>query len=661
MGHQNNRIVQISSFTVLVLSILFLKYNRWFSVLGIAVFISIMVMGYLLKKKHDKEWTQYIETLSISMDQSTKQAITNLPIPLCMCKTDGTITWYNKKFSAVAMKSSLLGSYIKDVFEEIKIEDISLTGDNPSAFLEIGPKKYKIVYYVVPNSKKDNGMIMLYFIDETRYENLMEEYHNTKTGIILIQVDSFDEILDKVKDVDRPLLVAEVERKLKVWAENYDAAIRKISKDRFFVLVDEQNLVAMEDNKFSILDEVRSIDMKNQLPVTLSLGVSCREKTLQQTHETAVSALDLALGRGGDQCVVKRGERFSFYGGKTKAIEKKTRVKARIIAYALKDLIRAADNVLIMGHTFADLDALGSSMGAYAICRMLDTKANIVMNHSNTSIDILYDRIQKHEGYENIFIDNVQAKRLASQNTLLIITDTNKPSLTEAPELLDLCDKVVLIDHHRRGVEFVDKAVLVYHETYASSASEMVTELIQYITENPKLHSLEAESLLAGIMLDTKNFSFKTGVRTFEAAAFLRKSGADTVEVKTLFQGDVDSYMRIAEIVKNAKIIDGKIAMTHCDEVLENPKLIASKVADDLLNIKGVVSSFVITKGNTDAVQISARSLGKMNVQLIMEKLGGGGHMDTAATQMKGTTIEEAMDKLEEAVMEYLNEEGENR
>lgn len=661
MGHQNNRIVQISSFTVLVLSILFLKYNRWFSMLGIVVFISILVMGYLLKQKQDKEWTQYIETLSISMDQSTKQAITNLPIPLCMCKTDGTITWYNKKFSAVAMKRELLGSYIKEVFEEIKIEDVSLTGDNPSTFLEIGPKKYKIVYYVVPSSKKDNGMIMLYFIDETRYENLMEEYHNTKTGIILIQVDSFDEILDKVKDVDRPLLVAEVERKLKVWAENYDAAIRKISKDRFFVLVDEQNLVGMEDNKFSILDEVRSIDMKNQLPVTLSLGVSCREKTLQQTHETAVSALDLALGRGGDQCVVKRGERFRFYGGKTNAVEKKTRVKARIIAYALKDLIRAADNVLIMGHTFADLDALGSAMGAYAICRMLDTKANIVMNHSNTSIEILYDRIQKHEGYENIFIDHVQAKRLASQNTLLIITDTNKPSLTEAPELLDLCDKVVLIDHHRRGVEFVDKAVLVYHETYASSASEMVTELIQYITENPKLHSLEAESLLAGIMLDTKNFSFKTGVRTFEAAAFLRKSGADTVEVKTLFQGDVDSYMRIAEIVKNAKIIDGKIAMTHCDEVLENPKLIASKVADDLLNIKGVISSFVITKGNTDAVQISARSLGKMNVQLIMEKLGGGGHMDTAATQMKGTTIEEAMDKLEETVMEYLNEEGENR
>lgn len=661
MWHQNNKINQVSSISIFVLSILFLRYNKWFSLLGFVVFAGIVVTGYLFKKKQDKEWTQYIETLSINMDQSTKQAITNLPIPLCMCRTDGTITWYNKKFSAVAMKNALLGVHINEVFEEIQIEKVSLNGDNPSTFLEIGPKKYKIVYYVVPNSKKDGGMIMLYFIDETRYENLMEEYNNTQTGIILIQVDSFDEILDKVKDVDRPLLVAEVERKIKVWAENYDAAIRKMSKDRFFVLVDEENLLAMEDHKFSILDEVRNIDMKNQLPVTLSLGVSSREKTLQQTHETAVSALDLALGRGGDQCVVKRGERFSFYGGKTKAVEKKTRVKARMIAYALKDLIQAADHVLIMGHTFSDLDALGSAMGAYGICRMLDTKANIVMNHSNTSIDALYERIQKHEGYENTFIDDVQAKRLVSENTLLIITDTNKPSLTESPELIKLCDKVVLIDHHRRGVEFVDKAVLVYHETYASSASEMVTELIPYIMEKPKLHSLEAEALLAGIMLDTKNFSFKTGVRTFEAAAFLRKSGADTVEVKTLFQGDVDSYMRIAEIVKNAKIIDGKIAMTHCDDVLENPKLIASKVADDLLNIKGVLSSFVITKGNANAIQISARSLGKMNVQLIMEKLGGGGHMDTAATQMKDTTIEEAMDKLEEALMEYLSEEDDDR
>lgn len=642
---------------LLVGSILFLRYNYWVTLAGVVLVIVMFVLERLERRKKDAEWTQYLETLSLSMDQSTKQAITNLPIPLCMCRMDGTITWYNKKFSAVAMKSGLIGQHIDTVFEEISIDNVSLKGDNPSTFMEIGPKKYKIVYYVVPNSKKDNGMIMLYFIDETRYENLMEEYKNTRTGIILIQVDSFDEVLDTVKDTDKPLMEAEVERKLKVWAENYDAAIRKVSKDRYFVLVDEQNLEGMEDNKFSILDEIRSSDFKSTLPVTLSIGACPRMKTLQKTHEGAVSAMELAQGRGGDQCVIKRGERFVMYGGKTKAVEKKTRVKARIIAYALKDLVYSADHVLIMGHTFADLDALGSAMGVYGICRMLDKKANIVLNHSNTSIDTLYERIRKKEGYENIFINSEQAKRIASEHVLLVIVDTNKPFLTEAPELIDLCDKIVLIDHHRRGVEFVDKAVLVYHETYASSASEMVTELIQYIDDRPKLNTLEAESLLAGMMLDTKSFSFKTGVRTFEAAAFLRKAGADTVEVKTLFQGDVDSYMKIAEIVKNAKIIDGKIAMTHCDEILENPKLIAAKVADDLLNIKGVISSFVITKGQENALQISARSMGKMNVQLIMERLGGGGHMDTAATQMKDATIEEAMDRLEEAVMEYLNEE----
>ncbi len=612
------------------------------------------------QKKYDKEWTQYIETLSLSMDHSTKQAITNLPIALCMCKTNGTITWYNKRFTALAMKKGLLGTKIQKVFEEIDMKDVSQTGENVSKRLEIGERKYRLVYYVVPTSKKDGGMVMLYFLDETRYESLRNEYQSTRTGIILVQVDSFDEILDKVEDANRPVLEAEVERQLKVWAENYDAAIRKINKDKYFVLVDEQNLEAMEDNKFSILDEIRAIDMGNSLPVTLSLGISPREETILQTHETAVSALDLALGRGGDQCVIKRNERFTFYGGKSKAVEKKTRVKARIISYALKDLIRSSDHVLIMGHTYPDLDALGAAMGAYSICRILKKTANIVMNHSNSSIDSLYDRIKCEKGMEDIFVDHEKAKHLATNNTLLIVVDTHRPMLTEQPELLDICEKIVVVDHHRRGVEFIDKSVLVYHETYASSASEMVTELIQYIADRPVLRELEAEALLAGIMLDTKNFSFKTGVRTFEAAAFLRKAGADTVEVKTFFQGDVDSYMRIAEVVKNAKIIDGKIAISHCAEQVENAKLIASKVADELLNIKGVVASFVLTKAEGGMIQISARSLGKMNVQVIMEKLGGGGHLDTAATQMN-TTMEDAMDQLEDSVMEYLNEEEKER
>ncbi len=646
--------------TLSAFAIIFLKYNRYISVLACFCLIVFFIWEKMEQKKYDKEWTQYIETLSLSMDHSTKQAITNLPIALCMCKTNGTITWYNKRFTALAMKKGLLGTKIQKVFEEIDMKDVSQTGENVSKRLEIGERKYRLVYYVVPTSKKDGGMVMLYFLDETRYESLRNEYQSTRTGIILVQVDSFDEILDKVEDANRPVLEAEVERQLKVWAENYDAAIRKINKDKYFVLVDEQNLEAMEDNKFSILDEIRAIDMGNSLPVTLSLGISPREETILQTHETAVSALDLALGRGGDQCVIKRNERFTFYGGKSKAVEKKTRVKARIISYALKDLIRSSDHVLIMGHTYPDLDALGAAMGAYSICRILKKPANIVMNHSNSSIDSLYDRIKCEKGMEDIFVDHEKAKHLATNNTLLIVVDTHRPMLTEQPELLDICEKIVVVDHHRRGVEFIDKSVLVYHETYASSASEMVTELIQYIADRPVLRELEAEALLAGIMLDTKNFSFKTGVRTFEAAAFLRKAGADTVEVKTFFQGDVDSYMRIAEVVKNAKIIDGKIAISHCAEQVENAKLIASKVADELLNIKGVVASFVLTKAEGGMIQISARSLGKMNVQVIMEKLGGGGHLDTAATQMN-TTMEDAMDQLEDSVMEYLNEEEKER
>lgn len=640
-------------------AVIFLQYNYYVSLLAVFWLITLFFWNKKELQKQNIEWTQYIETLSLNMDYSTKQAITNLPIPLCMCKVDGVITWYNKKFSDIAMKKGLLGTNINKIFEQIDLSDVALTGERETTFLDVDSRKYRIVYYVVKTSKKDSGMVMLYFIDETKYEDLAQEYQNTKTGIILIQVDSFDEVLDNVEDSNRPVLEATVEQKLKVWAENYGATIVKINKDHYFVLVDEQNLQAMEDNKFSILDEIRSIDVGNTLPVTLSLGISGRADTISQTHDIASSALDMALGRGGDQCVIKRNDRFTFYGGKSKAIEKKTRVKARMISYALKDLIHASDRVLIMGHTYPDLDALGAALGTFGICRILGKTANIVLENSNTSIDILYEKIKQDDSMGTVFVNHERAKRICQNQdrVLVVVVDTHKPMLTEYPDLIHHCDRVVLIDHHRRGVEFIDDAVLVYHETYASSASEMVTEVIQYIADKPKLRTLEAEALLAGIMLDTKNFSFKTGVRTFEAAAFLRKCGADTVEVKSFFQGDVDSYMRIAEIVKNAKIIDGRIAISYCDERLSDSKLIAAKVADELLNIKGVISSFVITKNDSDVIQISARSFGKMNVQIIMEKLGGGGHMDTAATQLQDVTLEEAMDRLEDSVMEYLNEE----
>ncbi len=651
--------VNIQTVVIAVLGVLFLIYNYYISI------ACIIIIGFLVlnerneKTKNEQEWTQYVETLSFSMDHSTRQAITNLPIPLCICKTDGTITWYNKKFAAISMKKGLLGSSMNEVFPDIKIDIVASSLEMPSTFLDVGPKHYKIVYYIIPTSKNEKGIIMIYFLDETKYKNLLSEFENKKTSMMLIQIDSFDEVLSKVEDSMRPVMEAEVERLIKVWCENYYSAVIRTDKDGYAAVISEENLRAMEDTKFSILDSVRSLNYGNTLPVTLSIGVSSARENLIDTYESASSALELAQGRGGDQCVVKHEEKFTFYGGKSKAIEKRTRVKARIISYALKDLIMSSNKVFIMGHTFPDLDALGSSMGMYGICMQLGKKAAIVLEKSNSSIDLLYERIINNEKFGNIFINHEDALSISDENTLLIIVDTHKPALTECPELIDKIDKVVVIDHHRRGVEFVDKAVLVYHETYASSASEMVTEIIQYISENTNIDSLVAEALLAGITLDTKNFSFKTGVRTFEAAAFLRKLGADTVSVKMLFQGDIDTFMIIAETVKNSKIIDDKIAITYYSKPLTNSKLIASKAADELLNLKGVGASFVLTLNNSDEIQISARSLGKINVQIIMERLGGGGHMDTAAVQFKNISTEEAMDKLEDSVMEYLHEEGE--
>ena len=421
--------------------------------------------------------------------------------------------------------------------------------------------------------------------------------------------------------------------------------------------MDEKALRDLEADKFSILDEIRKIDHGNSLPLTLSIGAASMASDLSSTYKNSITSLDLALGRGGDQAVIRRDERSIFYGGRSKAVEKKTRVKARIIAHALRDLINESESVIIMGHHNPDLDSIGSAIGMYGICKMLSKKAHIVLDHPNSSIDVLYDRLKANDNFKSVFMAKEEALRVMTPSTLLIVVDTHRPSFTEHPALLDISERIVLIDHHRRGVEFIDKAVLVYHETYASSASEMVTELIQYVKDRPYIDTLIAESLLSGITLDTKNFTFKTGVRTFEAAAFLRKFGADTIAVKQLFQGDLDSFLVKAEGIKNAKILGGSIAITSCPENLENPSLIAAQIADELLNIRGVKASFTVAKRSDGLVFISARSLSDVNVHMLMEKLGGGGHIDTAGAQLKDVSTEEAVEKVEELIMEFLKEE----
>ena len=654
---ENMKYIQLNNVFLIIASLIVGYYNIWIG-LVMAVMCVISVRKQIIEKqKYDEKMDSYVETFNMTMDYKTRQSISNLNLPLCMCNTEGIIIWYNKRFSEMIGKKGLFGDRVNDYFYEIDTDKML---SNSNGFFDLDKKDeryYRAVYTINKSKEEKDNTIMIYFQDMTDLEKMKHLHEHSKPVVITANVDSFDEVFDSTDEKNRPQLEAEIERIMKKWADEHKLAIRKISKDKYFIVTTEDELIKMEEERFSILDNIRSIDIKNLIPISISMGVSPFVNSLRETQLISNSALDIALGRGGDQVAIKRNDKYIFYGGKSKAIEKKTRVKARIIGYALRDLLNESKNVLVMGHQFPDLDSLGSSLGVVAIAEMLGKEARIVIEAPNSSIDVLYDRIKSSDDYSGVFMKPEEALRYMTSDTLLVVVDTHNPKFTEAPKLVDKSERIVVIDHHRRGPEFIEKAVLVYHETYASSTSEMVTELVQYIKERPRLNPQAAEALLSGITLDTKNFTFKTGVRTFEAAAFLRKHGADTVAVKTLFQGDMESFVIKAEALNKVSIVADKIAITYCPKTMDNPQLIASQIADELLNLKGVQASFVIASSRSKEVQISARSLGDINVQVIMEKLGGGGHIETAGTQIRDITIEEALQKVEEQIRLYLKEE----
>ena len=639
----------------LILSLSLMYYNLF---LGIMAFIVSLI---LFKKQNDsnkktkQELDSYLETFTMTMDYQTKQSISNLHTPLCMVNQRGNILWYNKSLSELFGKKGLFGEKIEDFVPSFKIGKMFEKESGIVIVDNFSGKTFRAIYN--PGSSKDSkeSNLMICFEDITEEITAKEELENDKTALIAIQVDSFDEVLDSADEQNRLNITLEIEKTLKKWAERYDIVVKKITQDKYSAIISRKNLNALLEDKFSILDDIRAINFQNTIPVSISMGIATFTKSLRETHLSADAALDISLARGGDQVSVKQDDKYTFYGGTLKAVEKKTRVKARIIGFALRDLIKESDNVLVMGHKNADLDAIGSAMGIVAMAEMLNIDAKIVLEKSNSSIDTLYEKIIESEKYKNVFVTKNEADNLLNTSTLVVLVDTHKSGLAEHPKLLELSDRIVVIDHHRRGEDFVRNPVLTYHETYVSSASEMVTELMQYIKDRPTINPIVSDALLAGITLDTKNFTFKTGVRTFEAAAFLRKYGADTIEVKTLFQGDMATFLIKADAMKSAKIIDGSIAITHYDEEIKNPQLIASKIADELLNFKGIQASFVLVQFQ-NKIQISARSLGKINVQLIMEALGGGGHIETAATQLTDITIEEAMKQLETQINKYLQE-----
>ncbi len=641
-----------------ITSLILLFYNLYIGSLFFFGFIYIVFHNWRIANFRKKEWNRYIETLSLDIDETTKKAIMNLPIPLCILEFDGNISWYNKKFYDMTQSPDLLGENIDNIIKNINLRKV--LNENKEMYTEVSYKdrEYTVVYNVIKNeqNKQVKYLMMLYWIDKTEYLALTQKYEEEKNIIMLIQVDGYDEVLKSANEEKRSLISVELERILSGLEISLQAAVKRTSKDKYIVITNQKGLSKLQENKFTILDTIRDIDYGNTLPVTISIGVGRDGDSIYENIKLAAGALDLALGRGGDQAIVKTKDKFEFYGGKSKAVEKTTKVKSRLIGHALKEIVSQSKTIYIMGHKYPDLDAMGAAVGIFDICKSLKKETYIVLDTVNESIDEFVSRLNKCEYYKDLFISKEDAIRNCTRDTLVVVVDTHRPSYTECEELLEISKKVAVIDHHRKGVEFIQDTVLSFHEIYVSSTCEMVTEVVQYLEDDVKINKLTAEGLLAGISLDTKFFAFKTGVRTFEAASYLKKAGADTTEVKKLFRANVEDFKTKADIIGNTRIIDNRICISYSKTQSENINVVIAQAADELLTVKKIEASFVLgEKDNT--IFISARSLGKINVHVLMEKLGGGGHMDIAGAQMEGVSIKEAYEKVNEIIEQYLREE----
>ena len=634
--------------------------NLWYIIPSIILYIGIIFYTIWIYNKRKGELSSYIDELTFTVDSAAKNTLINSPFPLIILETNGNVVWrssnFNKEFANIG-----INAYIDDIAKEIELEIKNSTA-NVDKHVKINDKMYHVIGDYVQIKKKDRRreaqyMIILYFIDVTKEVNLETKYNNSKACMGIIMIDNYEEIIQRIPEDNKPQLVAQIDKVLYEWASETGGLMIKRDRDTFIYVFEQQYLEKMEEEKFSILDKVKEIETEENMPITLSIAISTEGETFYEKYETAHIAIDIALGRGGDQVVIRKDGKYSFFGGTTQELEKRTKVKARVISHTLEELIQKAENVVIMGHMNGDIDSLGSSLGIYRLARTLNKEAYIVNNTYGLTLANFIETLTENEEYKSIIIDKATAIATVTENTLLVVVDTHKKSYVEVAELLDKTEKIVIIDHHRKSEDFIENAILTFHEAYASSAAELVTEIIEYASKGVILEQLEAESLYAGIMMDTKNFTFKTGVRTFEAAAYLRKYGIDIIKVKKWFQSDLESYNVIADIVKNAEIINNSIGISVYNEKDKNANLICAKAADELITISDITASFVLGRMG-DKICISGRSIGDINVQVILEKLGGGGHITLAGAQLEGVTMEEARDELIIRINEYFTENG---
>ena len=554
--------------------------------------------------------------------------------------------------------------YIGELLDNIN-KKIEIQKDEPDKSIKeeirIGNNDYKVLGEFIKsgtrNKKKqeDKYMMILYFIDETEENKLKKEYENSKNCVGIVMIDNYEETMLQIDAEERPQVIAEMEKSIYEWANRIDGILIKADRDRFVYIFDYKYLDKIKEDKFSILDTIKDITINNKVQITLSIAISNDGETNKEKYKTAQAAMDVILGRGGDQAAIRENEKYLFYGGRTTEFEKRTKVKARIVAHALEQLIKETDQIMIMGHKNPDIDAIGSALGIYRLAKSLDKEVNIIASTEGMALKELAQSISEDEQYEGVIINKEIAENKITPETLLIVVDTHKINHVEDPELLEKTGKIAIIDHHRRSPDYIKDSILNFNEVYASSAAELVTEILQYTETQPKLSTLEAEALYAGIMMDTKNFTFKTGVRTFEAAAYLRRYSIDIIKVKKWFQSDLETYKKIIKIIEKSEVIKDTIGISTYESDDKDAGIICAKAADELLTIGNITTSFVLgTVGEN--INISGRSVGEINVQLILEKMGGGGHSTLAGAQVEGKSIEEVKQDLIREIEEYFKE-----
>lgn len=660
----DNLVSRTKIYLVIILVLLFAIcwQNTKFIIPSIILFILVIAYTYFANNKRKSEISETLQDLTLTVDSAAKTSLINSPFPLIILETDGNVIWKSSKFAS-EFENIDIDIFINDLVFDLKEEIQNKKDKTDKSILkniQLNKRTYKLVGKFVNSKKysksnKDEYMAILYFIDETENLKLQKEYNDSKSCVGIIMIDNYEENMQMLESEEKAQYIAEIDKEIYEWTNETNGILIKSDRDRYIYIFEQRYLDKIKEDKFSILDRIKELDPKQKVQFTLSIAISNEGEVDKDKYRSAQTAMDIVLGRGGDQAVVRQNDIYKFFGGRAQEVEKRTKVKARVVAHALENLIKESSKVMIMGHANSDIDAMGSSIGIYRLAKSLEKNAYIITSDTPTLKNFKASLLEEPE-YEDVLISKEVAEENIDEDTLLVVVDTHKVNYVESQEALNKANKIVIIDHHRRSADYIENATLTFQEVYASSAAELVTELLQYAEANVELKKIEAESLYAGIMMDTKSFTFKTGVRTFEAAAYLRKCGVDIIRVKKWFQSDLESFNKIAEIVKSAEMVNDSIAIAMYDqEKAKDVSLLCAKAADELLTIGDVTASFVL--GNTgDKVCISGRSIGDINVQIILEKLGGGGHITLAGAQVEGMTMEEAKQELIIRINEYFTE-----